>query len=105
MQSIDFALSNGARVVSLSWGTETPSEFLEETIATADSRGLIMVASAGNKPTGKAVYPAAYESVIGVGALSPDGTPWKKSNYGESVMVYAPGFGTFPVGYRGDPGD
>lgn len=104
MQSIGFAMSHGARVVSLSWGSEKESQFLEKALNHASSRGLIIVASAGNEPTGRPVYPAAYDSVIGVGAVSPDGRPWKESNHGDFVSLYAPGFAELPVGYQGDPG-
>jgi subtilisin family serine protease len=104
MGSIDFALKHGARVMSLSWGSETRSDFLETALHDARSKGLIVVASAGNEPTGKPVYPAAFSSVIGVGALAPDGKSWANSNYGDFVTLYAPGFATLPVGYKGDPG-
>ena len=73
MRSIDFALAKGARVMSLSWGAETDSAFLGEAFRYAESKNMIILASAGNEPTGKAIYPAAYSSVIGVGALGPDG--------------------------------
>jgi hypothetical protein len=104
IKSIDFALMSGARVMSLSWGSESRSRFLEEAMNHAVSKGLIVVASAGNEATGKPFYPAAFPSVIGVGALAPDGKRWEDSNYGDSVMVYAPGFAGMPVGYRGEPG-
>lgn len=104
MRSIDFAVKNGARVMSLSWGSETKSGFLERALTDASSKGLIVVASAGNEPTGNPVYPAAYEAVIGVGAIGPDGKAWEKSNHGDFVTLYAPGFADLPVGYKGDPG-
>lgn len=104
MRSLDFALQKGARVISLSWGTEARSDFLEQAMARAATAGAIVVASAGNAPTGKPVYPAAYDTVIGVGALAPDGKTWEKSNRGDFVSFYAPGFAAFPVGYRGNPG-
>jgi len=104
MRSVDFALENGARVMSLSWGAETDSVFLGEAFRYAESKGMIILASAGNEPTGKPFYPAAYSSVIGVGALGPDGQRWEKSNYGEFVTLAAPGFATLPVGYEGEPG-
>jgi len=104
MESIDFALKNGARVLSLSWGSETKSEFLSQALELADSRGLIIVGSAGNEPTGEPHYPAAYAAVLGVGALAPDGKAWEKSNRGDFVDLYAPGFASLPVGYKGDPG-
>ncbi len=103
-QSVEFALRNGARVMSLSWGSETRSDVLEGVFDSAREKGLIITASAGNKPTGAPVYPAAYRSVIGVGALAPDGETWKESNFGSFVKVYAPGFANMPVGYKGDPG-
>jgi len=104
MESINFALANNAKVMSLSWGTEINSDFLENAFEKASSNGLIIVASAGNEPTGNPVYPAAYPFVIGVGALEPDGARWSQSNYGNFVTLYASGFANMPVGYKGDPG-
>lgn len=104
MNSIDFAVENGAGVMSLSWGSETRSEFLEKALDYASSKGLIIVGSAGNEPTGTPFFPAAYSTVIGVGASAPDGSRWEKSNHGAFVDLYAPGFADFPVGYKGDAG-
>lgn len=104
LESVAFAIEKGARVLSLSWGSENKSDVMESIFNEAADRGLTMVAAAGNEATGKPVYPAAYDSVIGVGALEPDGRQWKKSNFGDSAAVFAPGFATLPVGYQGDPG-
>ncbi len=104
LKSIDYAMEKGARVVSLSWGAVEKSDFLEAILDYAASKDIIVVASAGNEPTGKPVYPAAYPSVIGVGAAYPNGKIWEKSNYGSFVDLYAPGFASLPVGYKGDPG-
>ena len=105
MESIHFAMDNNARVMSLSWETETNSAFMEKAFEYASANGLILVAAAGNEPTGNPVYPAAYPSVIGVGALDPNGAnKWINSNYGSFVTFYAPGFANMPVGYKGEPG-
>jgi thermitase len=104
MESIDFAMKNGARVMSLSWGSETKSAFLSEALESASTKGLIIVASAGNEPTGEPQYPAAYPAAIGVGALAPDGKAWERTNRGDFVALYEPGFASLPVGYKGDPG-
>jgi hypothetical protein len=77
---------------------------MEVILENAASRGMIIVASAGNEPTGKPFYPAAYPSVIGVGAAYPNGKTWEQSNYGSFVQIYAPGFAALPVGYKGAPG-
>jgi len=104
LRATEYAIAQGAAVMSLSWGSGTKSGLLEEILAYAVSKGMVVVASAGNEPTGEPVYPAAYTEVIGVGALSPDGKAWEKSNHGDFVAAYAPGFASLPVGYKGDPG-
>ncbi len=104
IRSIDHAMENGARVLSLSWGTENPSPLLESAIDYAVKKGLVIVAAAGNTPSGNPVYPAAYDSVIGVGALDQKGEKWEQSNFGDFVAVSAPGLAELPVGYKGDPG-
>lgn len=104
MEGVTHAMEKGARVLSLSWHSETKSEFLEEVLDEAASKGLVVVAAAGNEPTGKAVYPAAYDNVLGVGALDPDGQKWENSNFGDFVSFQAPGFANMPVGYNSDAG-
>lgn len=104
IRGIDYAISTGAKVLSMSWGSESDSTILASAIDYAAENGLIIVAAAGNAPTGEPVYPAAYQNVIGVGASMPDGEPWEQSNYGDFVSVEAPGFATFPVGHKGPPG-
>jgi thermitase len=104
IRGIDYAIEQGARVLSLSWGTERPNSLLESATHYAAAKGLIVVAAAGNDPTGKPVYPAAYDDVIGVGALNPGGKKWDQSNFGDFVSVNAPGVADLPVGYQGDPG-
>ena len=104
MRGIDFAIDNGARVLSLSWGSEATSPLLEAATQYAADRGLILIAAAGNAPTGDPVFPAAYDNVIGVGALTPDGDTWDQSNFGDFVAISAPGVADLPVGYKASPG-
>lgn len=103
-RAIDYASANGAKVVSLSWGTETPSAFLAQAVQLAQDRGMMVVAAAGNEPSGHAVYPAAYPGVIAISATTPAGDLWDQSNYGDFVSFAAPGFARLPVGYEGPPG-
>jgi subtilisin family serine protease len=67
--------------------------------------GLLLVASAGNQDSSRETYPAAFDSVLGVGALDTtidgDRSPWSSptrtgpkadfSNYGDWVDAWAPG--------------
>lgn len=104
MQSMVFSLERGARVISMSWGSETDSGFLNDAIAYARQQGAVLVAAAGNEPTGRPFYPAALPDVIAVASLTPDGNIWDQSNYGAFVKFAAPGFASLPVGYKGPPG-
>jgi thermitase len=104
MRSLDYAIDHGARVVNMSWGTEENSDFLASAVSYAQSKGVILVAAAGNEPTQKSQYPAAYSGVVAVSALDASGELWKSSNYGDFVSVAAPGYASFSVGYKGPPG-
>ena len=104
MQSIDYALENDARVMSLSWGTPDDSEFVARSIGYAQDKGMVVLAAAGNEPTGQPLYPAAYDGVVAVGATDATGAVWEQSNYGSFLDVVAPGTASFPVGHDGPPG-
>lgn len=104
MQALSYAAQAGAKVVNMSWGSETDSDFMRTAMQVAARKGLILVAAAGNSPTGRAVYPAAYPTVIGVGGTTADGQPWDQSNHGSFVELSAPAGASFPVGHHGPPG-
>ena len=104
MQSMVFAMNNGAKVISMSWGSTGNSPFFNDAIAYAKQQGAILVAAAGNEPTGQPLYPAALPEVVAVAAMTADGNIWNQSNYGSFVKFAAPGFADLPVGYKGPPG-
>ncbi len=104
MRAVDRALAEGAKVLNMSWGTETPSSFIKTTMAYAQQQGMIIVAAAGNEPTGTPVYPSAFDGVIAVSAVGENNQIWEQSNYGSQIVVSAPGKASFPVGHDGPPG-
>lgn len=104
MRALEYADAQGARVINMSWGSNTSSAFMEAAVRDVLDEGMILVAAAGNEPTGRPVYPAAYDGVISVSALNEDGSPWAQSNFGSSVDIAAPGTALLPVGYEGPPG-
>ena len=90
MKAINHAVENSEGPISLSWGTETHSEFIERAMIYASAQGRLIFAAVGNKNTGKPMYPAAYPNVIGVAAS--DGTDYAEySNRGDFVDIIAPG--------------
>lgn len=103
-QAFQFAADKGASVISMSWGSSATSEFLQTFLTEASSHGQLLVAAAGNVPTGEPVYPAAYDDVLAVAATGQNGDRWPQSNYGDFVDLAAPGFADFPIGHVGPPG-
>jgi len=88
------ALPNADRpdILSMSFGGPgfAGAPALRSAVAKAQQSGIVVVASAGNEGTSEPQYPAAYDGVVAVGALGPDGpTPW--TNYGSWVNACAPG--------------
>ncbi len=97
--AIYFAVLRGADVVNMSFSTPQPSEELRKAISYAVSRGVICVASVGNDGQEVNVYPAAYDSIIGVGSTNGSDVRSTFSNFGAAVMLAAPGEGvitTYP---------
>ena len=101
MQALAYAQQAGAKVVNMSWGSPTDSEFLRAAMQIAAGQGMVLVAAAGNEPTGQPVFPAAYPEVIAVGGVSADGQPWQESNHGDFVALSAPAFATLPTNTGG----
>ncbi|WP_162525036.1 S8 family serine peptidase [Marinobacter sp. BW6] len=78
-------------VINLSLGGVGPSTVLEAAINRADGNGKLVVAAAGNQGTDELTYPAAFERVIGVGAVDAGKVRASYSNFGGSVDLVAPG--------------
>jgi hypothetical protein len=78
-------------VINLSLGIVSDLPVLRQAVDYANSRGVIIVASAGNTGGTALVYPAAYPSVVGVGSVSGKNTSSYFSQRNESVFVVAPG--------------
>jgi len=97
VEAIDYAVSHGAQVINLSWGTTGNSQILKDAIERAMRRGVVVVCSAGNN--GQDVdstpyYPASFGSRDLLAVASTDNfdqlTAW--SDYGRrNVTVAAPG--------------
>jgi hypothetical protein len=95
MRAIDYAANSGVEIISMSWGSEIDSRFMESAMDYASQNGITLYASAGNEPTGIPIFPAGYNQVIAVGGLNPDGSQWENSNYGPFVGIYAPAIVNF----------
>ena len=70
---IDYAITNGARVINLSMGAPVGSQALQDAINRALAAGVVVVAAAGNDPVHHEAYPAAYDGVLSVTSLGRGG--------------------------------
>jgi serine protease len=103
-QGIYYAVNNGARVVNLSLGADTPSTTLKNALAFAYQHGVTVVCAAGNEYLkGNPVeYPAAYDDYcMAVGATRYDNARAPYSNTGLYLDIVAPG-GDMLVDQNGD---
>jgi thermitase len=59
VKGIDWAVKHGAKIINLSLGADVPVTSVRKMIAWASSKGVFVVASAGNTDDTKVTYPAA----------------------------------------------
>lgn len=82
------------RVINLSAGVLEDTRTLEEAIAYAEEQGVVVVSAVGNDNRNypeRIYYPAAYDTVLGVGALNEKGQVASFSQRNISVSLCAPG--------------
>ncbi len=91
MEGIAWAADHGAKVISLSYGSEYNSSIEREFFQSCINQGIVFFASAGNKSRDKEQYPACYPGVIAVGSVNSDGHRSDFSNYGDWVDIWVPG--------------
>ena len=99
---IYYAIRHGAKVINMSLGSANPTAYLRTAIGYALSKGVVVVASAGNDGTGSGfapyIYPAAFTGVIAVAAVTGSGTRASFSEQNSSVVLSAPGVGVIGAG-------
>lgn len=114
IKAIKYAVDNGAKVLSNSWGSEgeDPAEAndnkaLREVIQYAENKGVLFIAAAGNGHNGKGYdndtdklpgYPASYdiENIVSVAAIDSSDNLGSFSNWGQkTVHIGAPGVNIF----------
>lgn len=96
IDGLHYASNNDVDVISMSLGfpLRVKADNLPGLIPAlddADSKGIVIVAAAGNDGRSKIGYPAAYEKCIAVGATRYDGDRAYYSNYGTTLDIMAPG--------------
>ena len=90
-EGIVWAADHGANVINMSFTMNAPDDAVAAAIAHARSRGVVVVAAAGNSGTADATFPAAYPGVLSVAGTDAADARYGWSSYGSWVRVAAPG--------------
>ncbi|MEC3982620.1 type VII secretion-associated serine protease mycosin [Amycolatopsis sp. H20-H5] len=93
-KGIRYAADEGAKVINLSLSGYGDYPVIRDAVRYAQSKDALIVAAAGNRQEnapGSASYPAAYEGVLGVGAIDISGARDSGSQVGGFVDLVAPG--------------
>ncbi len=98
--AIRYAADNGAKVINMSFGTETDSSVLRQAVDYAVDKGVLVVAAAGNG-RGPVYFPAAYEKVIAVGSIDRYDQKPSFANFGYGLDLVAPGVDILVADNRG----
>ncbi len=99
---IDWAVNNGAQIINISpaLNPSSPSPAIDAAVANAISRGVLVVASAGNY-AGYVGYPANLSGVIAVGATDSTDTVATFSGRGTQLALVAPGVSVLSLARQG----
>jgi subtilisin len=106
IDAINWAVNEGANIISISLGFyeyQAPSGYLDRLEDACDNayynNRVLLIAGSGNTGEAQIMYPAAFDSVIAVGAVDQNDNRAWFSNYGGELDFAAPGVNinsTFP---------
>lgn len=107
--AINFARTNGAAVISNSWGSSVQYQVINDAISLALSAGrgglgCIVVFASGNDSQGSISYPSDLPGVIAVGATDSNDLRAYFSNYGTGLDISAPGVDIYTTDRQGTNG-
>jgi serine protease len=88
---LDQAVADGVDVINMSFGGPAGFNIEASAIQAANQAGVVLVASAGNESTQQPRFPAAYDTVLAVGAINSNNQRASFSNVGGWVDVTGPG--------------
>jgi subtilisin family serine protease len=91
----------GCDILNLSLGMTGSSRTLLEAVEYAERKGVTVVSAVGNTSGTTLYYPAAYDTVIGVGSVDRNGRKYYRSSSNESVFITAPGVNVKTAGRVG----
>ncbi len=90
-RGINWGIEQKVDVINLSLGSDFGSQAEQSAIAKAERAGVVVVAASGNDGKPSVGYPAAYPTVLAVGATDVNSKKADFSQWGPQLAVVAPG--------------
>jgi len=97
---LQWCAGNDIEVISMSLSSKSDAPGFHAACDAAQAAGMVLVAAAGNSGSSTPEYPAAYDSVISIGATDKSDSLAYFSNYGDEMDLVAPGV-SIPSTYKG----
>lgn len=91
VEGIEWGISKKVDVINMSLGGAQTTNGERNAVALADAAGVVIVAATGNGGQARVSFPAAFPTVVAVGAVGEDGKRGDFSQYGPEIDVVAPG--------------
>nr|WP_243449919.1 S8 family serine peptidase [Neobacillus terrae] len=91
VNGIYYAVNHHANIINLSLGSPDYSYALDNAVQYAASKGVLVIAAAGNESTSRDTYPASFKTVTGVSATDSNDKITSFSNFGNYIDLSAPG--------------
>lgn len=102
-KGINVALDRGAKVIVMSFSSMSYSKSLSDAVARAERSGAVLIAASGNESS-RVAYPAAYPTVVAVGAVRSNNELVYQTNTGPELNLVAPGFNVYTTKLGGKYG-
>jgi subtilisin family serine protease len=91
LDGITYAIRNNADIISMSFSGTGNSITSDLILNSARSKGIVLIAAAGNDNVSTPNYPASSPGVISVGATNQNDEKASFSNFGSTIDIMAPG--------------
>lgn len=85
------AVENGATVINISSGGTDTADYFSTLLSNLSDSGIAVVAAAGNNGSSQTIFPAGYEDVISVTAVTSNGSLATYANTSPTVDAAGPG--------------
>ena len=89
--AVQWSVDAGADIINLSLGASSSYRTLRSACRYAVDNDVLLVGAAGNSGAHGVAYPAAYDEVLAVSALTSSNSLASFSNYGSAIDLAAPG--------------